>query len=136
TLTHFLRAERTVRVRILDQVRDDVAHLERGGTLVFEQAGDFVHHLQVFAIRHLLHQRLAQAHVHRALDLTHHRGGVDRAAHIVRDPDGRHAHDARLTSCATQRPGPPTIPVSTSTSTCATAALYEYAGEGPTPAPR
>src|SRR5690242_14697450 len=42
----------------------------------------------------------------------------------------------RPTSCATQILGTRTIPVSGSTSTSATAALYEYAGEGPTPAPR
>src|SRR5438067_504537 len=42
----------------------------------------------------------------------------------------------RPTSCAIQTRGTRTIPVAGSTSTSATHALYEYAGDGPTPEPR
>src|SRR6266566_1943951 len=43
---------------------------------------------------------------------------------------------ARPTSCAIQILGTRTMPVAGSTSTSATQALWEYAGDGPTPAPR
>src|SRR5207248_6188127 len=43
---------------------------------------------------------------------------------------------ARPTSCAIQILGTRTMPVAGSTSTSATQPLYEYAGDGPTPAPR
>ena len=51
-------------------------------------------YLEIAAVRHLLHQRLAEAHVDRALDLADDCCGIDRSAHVVRDPDGGHTDDA------------------------------------------
>src|SRR3989454_9355244 len=54
---------------------------------------NLVDDVTIAAVGHLLHQRLAQTHVHGAFDLAHHGGGIDRAPHVMGDPDLRHADD-------------------------------------------
>ncbi len=62
-----------------------------GGTLVLEQRRRLVHQRAGEPLGQppeglLLHHRLAEAHVDRALDLAHHQDRVDRAADVVGDP--------------------------------------------------
>src|SRR6185437_3367809 len=87
TLPNLFRAEWSVWIGIFYQVSLDVAHFHRGGTLVFEHRRKLVHGVAIRAIRHLLHQDLAETHVDAAFYLSHHQGRIDRLTNVVRNPD-------------------------------------------------
>ena len=80
---------------MLDQVGEDLRHVEAGRALVFEHRRELVHQRvrqprRQPAKRLLLHQRFAEAHVDAALDLSAHERRIERAADVVRDPHARH----------------------------------------------
>ena len=112
-LPDFLGAERPVGIGILDQVGEDLRHVEAGRALVLEHRRELVHERvreprRQPAERLLLHQRLAEAHVDAALDLPAHQRRVERRGRCR----------ARSTRAA-----PRSSPVSGSTSTSTTAAV-------------
>jgi len=84
SLAGFLGAEGALGIVGLDQDGVDLGRLERGRALVFEQRRDLVHALSEYL---LLHQHLAEPHVHGALDLSFHEERIERAADVVGDPD-------------------------------------------------
>ena len=92
-LARFLGAERALRVVGLDEDRVDLGRLERGRTLVVEHRRLLV---QILPEDLLLHQGLADAHVHRALDLPLDQQRVQRAADVVTDPHVLEIDGARL----------------------------------------
>src|SRR5439155_2854200 len=71
-LPNFFRTEWPIGIRIFNQKSLNVAHLQRGRTLIFQHRRELVHDIAITAIRHLFHQYLAQTHVHAAFDLSHH----------------------------------------------------------------
>src|SRR5258708_838597 len=82
TLTGLLGAVRALGVHRLDDEGLDLGRVQERRRLVLEHARPLV---PALAVRLLLHQRLAQAHVDAALDLPDHQQRVDRPAHVVRD---------------------------------------------------
>ena len=86
--------------RILDQVGEDLRHVEAGRALVLEHRRELVHQRVREARRQpperlLLHQRLAEAHVDAALDLAAHQHRIERLADVVGDPHPRHRRSSR-----------------------------------------
>src|SRR5437867_5177611 len=84
SLPDLLGAERALGIVGLHQDRVDLVRLERGRALVLEHRGLLV---QALPEDLLLHQRLADAHVDRALDLALRQKRVQRPPHVVGDPD-------------------------------------------------
>ena len=95
-MPRLLGSERTVGVGVGHEIGLDLAHLKRGRALVLEHARELVHDASVSAVRHFLHERLAQPHVHASLDLAHYRGGIDALTYVVCDPHFRHPNDAGI----------------------------------------
>src|SRR6267142_1164286 len=92
TLADFLGAEGAAGIGFLDQLGDDVGHIERSGALVFQHGGKFVHQgvgesFGETAEFLLFHEGFAEAHVDAALDLTSDERRVESAADVVGDPD-------------------------------------------------
>ena len=91
-LTDFLGAEWAARIGVLDQLGEDLRHVERRRALVFEHRRKLVDERPGKTGRQpaellLLHQRLAERHVDTAFDLAADERRVQRAADVVRDPD-------------------------------------------------
>src|SRR5215475_4216251 len=93
-LPHFLCTERSVGVGFLDQIREDVAHLERRWAFVFEERREFMNEVAVAPVGHLFHQRFAKAHINAAFNLSHGQHGIDGLADVVRDPDTLYDNDS------------------------------------------
>ena len=100
-LSHFLGAERPRRIGMLDEIGDDLRHVEARRTLVFQHRRELVDERVRQTRRQaaeclFFHQRLAQSHVDAAFDLSAHERRIERASHIVRNPHARHRRPARL----------------------------------------
>src|SRR5438034_3602566 len=89
-LSGFLRPVWPFGIVGLDDERLHLRHVEEGGGLVLEHRRPLV---QAFAKLLLLHQRLAQAHVHAALDLALDEQRVDGSSDVVCDPDLVDVHE-------------------------------------------
>src|SRR5487761_24977 len=90
-LPRLFRAIRSFGIDGLDDEGLDLGHVHKRRRFVFEHRRPLV---QDFAISLLFHVRLAESHVHAALDLAFHEQRVDRAAHVVGDPHLVEVHDA------------------------------------------
>jgi hypothetical protein len=101
TLSDFLRAERPLRIRMLDEVGEDLGHVQARRALVLEHRRKLVDERarqprREAPERLLLHQRFAESHVDAAFDLPARERGIDRAADVVRDPHAGHGDPSRL----------------------------------------
>ena len=112
----FFGAERAFGIDAFDDDRLDFRRFDRRRAAIFEQAG--VHQHAVLP-DHFLGKGLPHAHPDRTDNLAFDGNGIECASTIVRGPDFVNRHFAGVFS----------------TVTSATCAEYEYAGDGPTPAP-
>ena len=98
-LPDFFGAERSARIRILDELSEHLGHVERRRALVLQHRRKLVHQgvrelRRQPAERLFLHQRFAERHVDAAFDLTSDERRIERTADVVRDPDARHMDPA------------------------------------------
>src|SRR5262249_53347221 len=94
SLSRFLRAKRAIGVSTLDQISNDVAHLQSRRALVFKERRKLVNHIAVTPVGHLFHKRFSKPHVDAALDLTYDQHGIDSLANVMCDPHAWNDDDA------------------------------------------
>src|SRR6185503_20853679 len=87
----FLRAEWSGWIRMFDELREDLRHVEARRALVFEDRRELVHERMretrgQAAEGLLFHQRFTESHVDAALDLAARERRIDCTADVVRDP--------------------------------------------------